>query len=417
MGKTRLAIEVAGRLDGDSAEAAHFVALAALTDESFLVQEVASRLGAPERRGEQLAETLAAHVGDRSLRLVLDNCEHLVAACAQLVETLLRGCPNLRVLTTSLQPLRVPGEVVWRIAPLTLPGRRQDLNRRPAGGSEAVRLFEDRARQVRPGFAVGATNADAVAHVVRRLEGIPLAIELAGGARTEATSPARVIDAFAWSEDGALAYVAHSSAPTSGSRLVIRPSRGAASAVALPPAVGGPTPILRFSPDGRLLLLVDAALAAGGASQGTLQVRRLDGSLLFQATAASEATWAGSRRVYFMDARGVNVADLAAGTTRTILPGARWRAPDTSPDGRTVVFELAGARGVPRLELVDTSTDAVLPGFERDGGTTPRFVSPTDIWFHEMGGDAIVCLDLERRTETPTGLTGIVTDVRQVAAR
>jgi predicted ATPase/DNA-binding CsgD family transcriptional regulator len=179
MGKTRLAIEVAGRLDGDSAEAAHFVALAALTDEDFLVQEVATRLGAPERRGEQLAETLAAHVGDRSLLLVLDNCEHLVAACAQLVETLLRGCPNVHVLATSLQPLRVPGEVVWRIAPLTLPGRRQDLNRRPAGRSEAVRLFEDRARQVRPGFAVGATNADAVAHVVRRLEGIPLAIELA----------------------------------------------------------------------------------------------------------------------------------------------------------------------------------------------------------------------------------------------
>jgi non-specific serine/threonine protein kinase len=179
MGKTRLAIEVAGRLEGEAGEAAHFVALAALTDGGFLVQEVATRLGAPERRGEQLAETLAAHVGDRSLLLVLDNCEHLVAACAHLVETLLRGCPNLRVLATSLQPLRVPGEVVWRIAPLTLPGRRQDLNRRPAGGSEAMRLFEDRARQVRPGFAVEEANADAVAHVVRRLEGIPLAIELA----------------------------------------------------------------------------------------------------------------------------------------------------------------------------------------------------------------------------------------------
>jgi hypothetical protein len=236
---------------------------------------------------------------------------------------------------------------------------------------------------------------------------------LAGGARTEATSPARVIDAFAWSDDGALAYVAHSSAPTSGSRLVIRPSRGAASAVALPPAVGGPTPILRFSPDGQLLLLVDPALGAAG----TLQVRRLDGSLLFQAAAAAEATWAGSRRVYFMDARGVNVADLTTGMTRTILPGVRWRAPDASPDGRTLVFELAGERGVPRLELLDTSTDAVLPGFERDGGTTPRFVSPTEVWFHEMGGEAIVCLDLERRTETPTGLNGMVTDVRQVAAR
>jgi non-specific serine/threonine protein kinase len=179
MGKTRLAIEVAVRLDGDAGETAHFVSLAALTDEVFLVQEVASRLGAPERPGEPLAVTLAGHVGDRSLLLVLDNCEHLIAACAHLVETLLRGCPNLRVLATSLQPLRVPGEVVWRIAPLSLPGRRHDPNRRAAGGSEAVRLFEDRARLVRPGFEVEPANADAVAHVCRRLEGIPLAIELA----------------------------------------------------------------------------------------------------------------------------------------------------------------------------------------------------------------------------------------------
>ncbi|HYW24132.1 MAG TPA: LuxR C-terminal-related transcriptional regulator [Terriglobales bacterium] len=179
MGKTRLAIEVAGRLDGEAGETAHFVSLAALTDEAFLVQEVATRLSVPERGGEQLALTLATQLGDRSLLLVLDNCEHLVSACAHLVESLLRGCPNVRVLATSLQPLRVPGEVVWRIAPLSLPGRRHDHHRRPAGGSEAVRLFEDRARLVRPGFEVEPTNADAVAHVCRRLEGIPLAIELA----------------------------------------------------------------------------------------------------------------------------------------------------------------------------------------------------------------------------------------------
>jgi predicted ATPase/DNA-binding CsgD family transcriptional regulator len=179
MGKTRLAIEVAGRLKGEAVEAVQFVGLAALTEEGFIAQEVASRLGVSERPGEPLMETLAVHLRNRSLLLVLDNCEHLIAASARLVETLLRCCPDLRVLSTSLQPLRVPGEVVWRIAPLSLPGRRPDAARRPTGGSEAVRLFEDRARLVRPEFAVEPANADAVAHVCRRLEGIPLAIELA----------------------------------------------------------------------------------------------------------------------------------------------------------------------------------------------------------------------------------------------
>jgi len=178
MGKTRLAIEVASRLDGDGGDLAHFIGLAALTDEGFLAQEVASRLGVSERAGEDLTDTLVDRVGERSLLLVLDNCEHLVAACARLVERLLRGCPHVGVLATSLVPLRVPGEVVWRIAPLSVPGRKAPGSRLN-GGSEAVVLFEDRARLVRPGFAVGAANADAVAHVCRRLEGIPLAIELA----------------------------------------------------------------------------------------------------------------------------------------------------------------------------------------------------------------------------------------------
>jgi hypothetical protein len=236
-------------------------------------------------------------------------------------------------------------------------------------------------------------------------------LQVAGGGRTDASTATGVIAAFAWSRDGTLAYVAHGTAVGGGSRLVIRGVVGTARTIALPPAVGGAAPNLRFSPDGRLLLLVDAALAG----QSSLQVRRLDGGVVFQAGGASEGTWAGSGRVYYMDARGVNVADLATGRARTILPDVQWRAPDSSPDGGTVVFELRGA-GQARLELLSTSTDAVLPGFARDGGTDPRFVSPTEVWFHDAGGPAIVSLDIERRTETPTGLSGIVTDVRQVAA-
>lgn len=236
-------------------------------------------------------------------------------------------------------------------------------------------------------------------------------LDATGGARTEATSPARIIAGFAWSDQGALAYIAHATAAGAGSQLVIRPAASVARTIPLPPASGGASPTLRFSPDGKLLLLVDPALAA----QSTLQVRRLDGSLVYQAAAASEATWAGDRRIYFQDGRGVNVADLAAGTTRTILPGAAWRAPDASPDGGAIVFEARDGGGPPRLELLDTTRDAVLAGFERDGAAGPHFVSATEIWFQDVsdGGDAIVSLDVERRTEAPTGLAGIVSDVRR----
>ena len=236
-------------------------------------------------------------------------------------------------------------------------------------------------------------------------------LELAGGRRIDATAPTGAIVAFAWGAGGTLAYLAHGTAVVGGSRLVIRGAVGAPRTIALPPAVGGATASLRFSPDGRLLLLVDPALSG----QSSLQVRRLDGGLVFQAGGASEATWAGSGRVYYMDARGVNVADMATGRARTILPEVHWQAPDSSPDGSTVVFELHDGGGLPRLELLLASTDTVLPGFERDGGTGPRFVSPTEVWFHDAGGPAIVSLDLGRRTETPTGLSGVVTDVRQVA--
>ena len=162
MGKTRLGIAVA---EAATTEEVRFVGLAALTDGRLLPNEVAARLGAPERADEPVTKTLTAHIGGRRVLLLLDNCEHLVDECARLVESLLRTCPELRVLATSLQPLRVPGEVLWRIAPLA--------------DGEAVSLLEARARLVRPGFTIGPDDAEAVATLCRRLEGMPLAIELA----------------------------------------------------------------------------------------------------------------------------------------------------------------------------------------------------------------------------------------------
>jgi non-specific serine/threonine protein kinase len=183
LGKTRLAIEVARRQAASLGTGAWFASFAALTDDALVAHEVALRLGVAERSGESIVQTLVTHIGAAPMLLVLDNCEHLVGASARLVEALLHGCPGLGIIATSRQPVRAPGEAIWRIAPLGLPRKR--------GGnitsSEAVRLFEARASLVQPNFKLGPDNTEFVVAICRRLEGIPLAIELAA-ARLETAS-------------------------------------------------------------------------------------------------------------------------------------------------------------------------------------------------------------------------------------
>jgi predicted ATPase len=178
LGKTRLAIELAARR---TAVPVCFVGLAALSGGALVPAEVAARLGVPDRQEEAPARAIADHVGERDLLLLLDNCEHVLEGSAGLVESLLRDCANLRVLVTSRQPLRLPGEVVWRITPLRLPDEGEGEDAPAVTASEAVGLLEARARAVLPGFAVTRDNASTVAALCRRLEGIPLAIELAAG--------------------------------------------------------------------------------------------------------------------------------------------------------------------------------------------------------------------------------------------
>jgi predicted ATPase/DNA-binding CsgD family transcriptional regulator len=187
LGKTRLAIEVASRLLGDSGLPVWFTSLAALTDGGLVPQEIATRLGVREKSGESLVQTLAAHIGDQPMLLLIDNCEHLLDASSRLVEALLLSCVNLHVLATSRRPLRVPGEVVWRIPPLSLPDREHGGELQTIVDSEAVRLFEARASLVRSRFKIRPDNAETVVLICRRLDGIPLAIELAA-ARTEMMS-------------------------------------------------------------------------------------------------------------------------------------------------------------------------------------------------------------------------------------
>jgi predicted ATPase len=178
-GKSRLAVVAANELLGRFEDGAWMVELAPLSDASLVPQAVGSVLGVRERPGHSLLETVSEHLRSRKLLLVLDNCEHLIGACAELVETLLRSCPDLRVLATSREALAVGGEVAWAVPPLAL----ADLGQAPEVESlpryESARLFVDRAAAVKPTFALTEHNVAAVARVCYRLDGLPLAIELA----------------------------------------------------------------------------------------------------------------------------------------------------------------------------------------------------------------------------------------------
>jgi predicted ATPase/DNA-binding CsgD family transcriptional regulator len=178
-GKTRLALAAAEELVGKFEDGVWLVDLAPLADPSLVPQAVASTPGVREQPGRSLTETLSEYLASKKVLLVLDNCEHLIEACAELADSLLRSCPELRVLATSREALGIAGEVAWPVLSLSLP----DLRRVPDTDSlpryEAARLFVERARAVKPDFALTDDNAMAVAHVCYRLDGIPLAIELA----------------------------------------------------------------------------------------------------------------------------------------------------------------------------------------------------------------------------------------------
>jgi predicted ATPase/DNA-binding CsgD family transcriptional regulator len=178
-GKTRLALEATRALADEFEDGSWLVELAPLSDPDLVPQAVASVLGVREVPGRSLAEMLSQHLRPKKTLLVLDNCEHLVGACASLAVALLRQCPRLRVLATSREALGVSGEALYVVPSLTLP----DPRRLPAAGalprSEAAELFFERARTVKQDFALHEGNAAAVARICYRLDGIPLAIELA----------------------------------------------------------------------------------------------------------------------------------------------------------------------------------------------------------------------------------------------
>jgi predicted ATPase/DNA-binding SARP family transcriptional activator/DNA-binding CsgD family transcriptional regulator len=178
-GKTRLALEVARSLVGVYPDGVWLVELAPLPEGALVPQAVARALGVKERPGEPLTDTLAEVLRTKRVLLVLDNCEHLVEAVAPLVDVLLDACAGVRVLATSREVLGIAGERTWLVSSLSVPDPRQRPTAEELERYESVRLFAERAHYRNPAFAVTPQNAPAVARICERLDGIPLAIELA----------------------------------------------------------------------------------------------------------------------------------------------------------------------------------------------------------------------------------------------
>jgi predicted ATPase/DNA-binding SARP family transcriptional activator len=192
-GKTRLALEIAAERARTPLDGVFLVELAPINDAALVAQLTATALGIELRSQRDAAEVVAGQIGQRHMLLVLDNCEHVIVACARLAERLLRSCAHLQILATSREPLHVLGEVAFRVPSLSLPdpGEAHDFERLTR--SEAVQLFAERAQSAARGFALDAHNAPAVVEVCMRLDGMPLAIELAA-ARSAGLSPSQIAE-------------------------------------------------------------------------------------------------------------------------------------------------------------------------------------------------------------------------------
>jgi class 3 adenylate cyclase len=178
IGKSRLALQVAAETLDGAGDGAWLVELAPVADPDLVARTVAAVLGVREEPGRPILDTLAEAVGDRSLLVVLDNTEHVLGAAAKLADTLLRCCPRAHLLVTSREPLGISGEHVFRVPSLSIPPADLTSPQRLAG-FESVQLFTEHAAMHRQGFGVDDANAAAVASVCARLDGIPLALELA----------------------------------------------------------------------------------------------------------------------------------------------------------------------------------------------------------------------------------------------
>ena len=225
VGKTRLSLQIGAEVVALFQDGVWFLDLASLRDPALVASEAAQVLGVREEPGRPLLRTLCAALNPRRTLLIFDNCEHLIDACAGLAHAILRAAPQVRILASSREALRVPGEQIYQVLPLPLPSRGEGIE--VLARSTAVRLFIERAQTHRSGFALTEHEAPAVAELVVRLEGIPLALELAAARVRAMAWPSRrpaggPLQAAHWR--GPSAARAPADAARAGG-LVLRPAR------------------------------------------------------------------------------------------------------------------------------------------------------------------------------------------------
>ncbi|HEX9837744.1 MAG TPA: tetratricopeptide repeat protein, partial [Anaerolineales bacterium] len=179
VGKTRLAIQTANDSIKKFKDGVFWVGLVGLSDENLIPQEIAQSLNVREVSNEPLIETLKTFLKPKDVLLVMDNCEHLIKACAQYVEQLLATCPKLRILATSIEALGLFNETTWQVPSLPLPEMQGPLSPKALQEFASIELFDERASNAKSGFAMDERNASSIVQICRRLDGIPLAIELA----------------------------------------------------------------------------------------------------------------------------------------------------------------------------------------------------------------------------------------------
>jgi predicted ATPase/class 3 adenylate cyclase/DNA-binding CsgD family transcriptional regulator len=303
VGKTRLAVQVATKLGGDLGKV-WYVDLAPITHSDLVPVTLARALGLPDQPGGSPTESAVRFLAERPAVLVLDNCEHLLDATADLVAALIDGCPQVRLLATSREPIGVAGELSWRVPSLSLT-------------NEAVELFIDRARLVRPDFRDTTENAGAVVQVCQRLDGLPLAIELAA-ARVRALSPAEILDGlhdrFRLLTGGARTAVRRQQTLLASvdwsHALLSQPERGLFRRLAVfvggfdldaAQFVCGGTDVQRYQVLDELTLLVDKSLVIADNTSGRTRYRLLETVRQFAAEKLAESGEANAVHTHHRD--------------------------------------------------------------------------------------------------------------------